>query len=160
MNNESAENKVYNALCNVLEKNGWDYYKFEENLTICSSAKDGVTDIEFFIKVDAEKKLVMILSPEICKMKRRKRAGGAVIACVASCGLTDGCFSCDMSSGLISFRMSTTFFDHMPGEDTFNYMLSCAFAAVSKYKAKLCDVSKGRMSVEKFVEENNGFSCI
>jgi len=145
--------KVYETLCEALEKREWKYDKKEDKMVVYFGVSGDDLPMDFIITVDEDRQLIRLISPMSFKMSEEKRIDGAIATCVASYGMADGSFDYDLSDGRIVFRMTASFIDSEIGEDLFQYMISCACAMVDMYNDQFLAINKGFMSISEFIEK-------
>jgi len=145
--------KVYETLCEALEKREWKYDKKEDKMVVYFGVSGDDLPMDFIITVDEDRQLIRLISPMSFKMSEEKRIDGAIATCVASYGMADGSFDYDLSDGRIVFRMTASFIDSEIGEDLFQYMISCACAMVDMYNDQFLAIDKGFMSISEFIEK-------
>ena len=54
--------EVYATLCQALDGDDWNYKRIDEKLAITAGARGEDLPIEFSVEVDAERKLIILLS--------------------------------------------------------------------------------------------------
>lgn len=143
--------KVYQTLCDAIERRGWTFEKNEENLFVHFGVNGEDIPMQFILLIDIERQLIRLLSPLPFKMSESKRMEGAIAACAASFGMADGSFDYSLSDGTVTFRMTASFRESLIGEGLFQYMISCSCAMVDKYNDQFLALDKGFMSISDFV---------
>ncbi len=144
--------RVFATLCKALDNNDWHYKKDEQKLSVECGAQGEDLPMEFNVRVDADRGLVMLLSLIPFKIQEDKRIEAAIAICAINDRLVDGCFDYDVSDGQIFFRMTNSYIESNLGEDVFTYLLFCACQTIDEYNDKLLMLSKGIISVEKFLQ--------
>jgi len=147
--------KVFETLCKTMDSQDWNYEKNEQELSIESGAQGEDLPIEFSVNVDAERKLVMFLSHIPYVIAEEKRLDLALAINIVNNKIVDGCFDYDVQTGHIFFRMTNSYIDSQLGNDLFSYMLYCACQTIDEYNDKFLMISKGMLTLEKFVETEN-----
>ncbi len=147
---------AFATLCQALDKNDWHYKKIEEDLKIESGASGDDFPIDITIKVDADRGLVVLLSHLPIVIEENKRIDTAIAVSAINCILADGSFDYSIASGHMFFRMTNRFIDNTMGEDAFMYMLLCSCKTVDEFNDKFFMLSKGMISIEKFLGEMLG----
>ena len=151
--NIKLANQVYSTLCSALDARKWNYNKDEDDLTVSFGVRGDDISMFFIIIVDAERQLIRLLSPMPYKMSEDNRMEGAIATCVASFGMVDGHFYCDLSDGTIVFKLTASFRESIIGEGLVQYMISCAMAMVEKYNDKFFALDKGNISITDFIND-------
>ncbi len=142
---------TFATLCQTLDNNDWSYKKNEEALSIECGAQGEDLPMEFNIKVDADRMLVMLLSHLPFVIAEDKRLDIAVAVSAVNNALVDGCFDYDIASGHMFFRMTNSFIESRIAEEVFAYMLFCSCQTIDEYNDKFLMLAKGVLSIEQFL---------
>jgi len=145
--------KVYQTLCEAIERREWKYEKEEEKLLVHFGVNGDDIPMQFILVVDAERQLIRVMSPLPFKISEEKRMEGAIATCAATYGMVDGNFDYDLSDGSIVFRMTASFRDSVIGDGLFQYLISCSCAMVDEYNEKFLALDKGLMNVTDFIDQ-------
>lgn len=143
--------RVYQTLCSAIERRNWSFERDDEKLIVNFGVQGDDLPMHFILAVDAGSQMLYLSSPLPFNMCESKRLEGAIVTCVATYGLNDGCFDYDITDGSISFRMTAYFMESRVGEDLLQYMISCAGATVDHYNDRFLAVDKGFLSVSDFI---------
>ena len=152
-NKAQVAQEIYNSLCDAIDKIGLKYEMGEEELFVRFTVSGEDIPMKFVMLVDADLKLLVLMSYMPFKMSEAKRYEGAVAACVSSYGLIDGSFDYDITDGEISFRMVQPFMDGSISESTFMHMISFSCRVVDDYNDRFMALDKGLMSIEEFIQK-------
>ena len=144
---------VYNTVCRALDKRKWNYTENAEKLTVDIGVRGDDLLIELKVNVDAEKRLVLILSHMPFIVSDDKRIDVAVAVSAVNNLLVDGCFDYDIKSGHMFFRLTNSYIDSTLGEDVFQYMLSCACSTIDEYNDKFLLFAKGMIKLDQFLSD-------
>ena len=147
--------EVYNTLIHMLDTRDWKYEKHEDQLLIKSGIRGDDLPIEFIVLVKPRNQVVQFYSSLPFRMPEDKRVDAAIAVCVANYGLVDGSFDYDISDGEIRYRLTSSYRESTLGEDLFEYMIMVAASTVDQYNDKFFMLSKGMMSVQQFIEQEN-----
>lgn len=142
---------AFATLCQMLDKNNWDYSKDEEELSVSCSARGNDLSMELRIDVDAERMLVIVISHLPFVIKEDKRLDVAIAISAINNMLVDGCFDYEISSGHIFFRMTNSIIESTLGADAFEYLLFCSCQTIDAYNDKILMIAKGLISIEQFL---------
>lgn len=145
--------QVYKTLCDAIDNRQWNYDKDEENLRVQFEIIGEDLPMRFIVIVDAERELITLASPMQYKISESKRMEGAIAACAASFGLTDGHFVYNISNGVIMFKMTSLFRNSVIGEALFQYMIDLSCIIVDKYNDRFLALDKGIISVADFIDK-------
>lgn len=151
MDKMQLANKVYATLCSALDARNWRYKKNDEELSVSFGVKGDDLPMDLVIRIDGERQLIHAYSPLPFKFSENKRLEGAVAACVASYGMTDGSFDYNIATGTIVFRVTTAFHESVIGEGLFEYLIDFICAVVDVYNDKFFALDKGMMSIDDFI---------
>lgn len=148
---------VYDKLVKMLETRDWNFTKHEEDLVISSGIKTDDFPVEFVMVVNPNNEVVQFLSKLPFSIAEDKRMDGAIAVCVANYGLCDGSFDYNISNGDIVFRLTTSYAgDTLLSDDLFEYMIMVAAGTVDDYNDKFYLLSKGMISLQQFIEQEQG----
>lgn len=152
-NNASLAKSVYENLCKALESRGWKFSKHEEDLVVTFTTHGEDFPMDFVLAVDEERQMLRLFSRLPFTVDEDKRMEMAIATCAASFGLADGNFDYDITTGKISFRMTTTFRNSVIGDDLFKYMVVTSSMTVDEYNDKFFALTKGFISLEDFLKD-------
>ncbi len=147
--------EVYSALINMLDTRGWKYEKMEDDLVIRSGIKGEDLPIEFIVLVMPKNQVVQVISKLPFNIPEDKRVEAAVAVSVANYGIVDGSFDYDISDGEIRYRLTSSYRESYLGADLFEYMIMVAASTVDKYNDRFFMLSKGMITIEQFIEQDN-----
>lgn len=147
--------EVFNTLVRMLDSIGWRYDNHEEDLLIKSGVKGDDLPIEFIVVVKPKQEVVQFLSRLPFDMPEEKRVEGAIAVCVANYNMVDGSFDYDISKGTITFRMTSSYRESSLGQELFKYMIMCAAGTIDNYNDKFFMISKGTLTLDQFIDQEN-----
>lgn len=145
--------RTYKTVCAALDDRQWKYTKYEDELTVTLSFSTDSLPMEFFIKVDADRQLVRLLSRLPMSFPKDKRVEGAMATLAAGYALLDGGFDFDLSDGTVTYRQIVCFHNSELSKTAFYHLVDCAYALIKGYNEKLFAVSKGYLSLQDFLKE-------
>ena len=143
--------EVFAAVCQRLEEDEWSFKKDETKLEITCGAQGDDLPMDINIQVDADRSLVLLLSPMPFTVPEDKRLDVVVAVSAINNILADGCFDFSIVSGRLFFRMTNSFCDSLIGKEVFAYMLYTACATIDKFNDKFFMLTKGMLSLENFL---------
>lgn len=155
LNMEKAK-EVYATLIRMLDGIEWKYEKHEDELLIKSGVRGDDLPIDFIMVVRPKNQVVQFISSMPFNMPEDKRVDGAIAVAVANYGLVDGSFDYDLRDGEIRFRLTCSYRESTLSEELFNYMVMVSASTVDNYNDKFFMISKGMMTVQQFIEQENG----
>ena len=144
--------ETFATLCKMLDGHDWHYSRDDENYTIKCGAQGEDLPMDINIKVDPDKKLVMLLSFLPFNIPEEKRLDMALAVSIVNNRLVDGSFDYDVRRGALLFRMTTSFIESTLSETAFEYMLYCSCGTIDDYNDKFLMLCKGLMPIEKFFQ--------
>lgn len=144
--------QIFDFVCGMLDEDDWNYTKDEEQLAIETGARGEDLPIEFIIRVDAERNMILLLSQLPVTVKEDKCLDMSVAVSIANYGLVDGSFDYNIVSGKIYFRMTNSFIDSTVSKDLIMYLILCSCKTIDDYNDKFLMLSNGTISLEKFIE--------
>ena len=144
---------TYATLCQAFDNHKWHYEKDEEELTITCEAQSDDLPMEVTVRVDPERRVVLLLSLVPFVVEEDKRIDVAIAVSEINKRLVDGCFDYDVLSGHMFFRMTNSFIESKIGEDVFSYMLLSSCHVIDKYNDKFMLLGRGLITVEQFLEK-------
>lgn len=150
--NLARAGKVYQTICGMLDKEEWKYTKDDEKLSIECGARGEDLPMDLNIQVDAERQLVMVLSRLPYKIAEDKRIDAALAVSVVNQMLVHGCLDYNVSEGHVFFRMTSSFWGSEMDAEAYRYMLYASCSTIDEYNDTLLMLSKGMLTLEKFVE--------
>lgn len=148
----AAAKSMFATFCQALDSNDWKYKKNEEKLRIDCGARGDDLPMDLVIDVDDERGFVMVISNLPFRIQEDKRVECAAAVCAVNNVLVHGCFDFNVADGNMFFRMTNSFIDSILSEDLCAYMLYCACQTIDEYNDKFLMLSKGMLSLEKFIE--------
>lgn len=148
--------EVFNSLTRMLDTRDWKYEKHEEDLFIKSSIRGDDLPVDFFVLVKPNSEVVQFISSLPFRMPEDKRVDGAIAVCKANYGLINGSFDYDLSDGEIRFRLTTSYRDTVLSDDLLEYMIMVSASTVDNYNDKFFMMAKGMLTVQQFIEQDNG----
>lgn len=154
--NELMQAKVtFDTLCKMLDQRGWKYRKNEDDFTIDCSAQGDDLPIDIIMEVDAERKLVLLLSQLPFIVPEDKRVETSLAVSAVNYTIVDGNFDYNFMNGKIIFRLTSSYLDSMISTSALEYMLLVSCGTIDEYNDQLLMFVKGRMSLEQIIEAAN-----
>jgi len=96
--------------------------------------------------------VVQLLSPLPFRMPDEKRFDGAIAVCIANYGICDGAFDYDISSGEISFRITSSYFGCTISKELFYYLITVAVSTIERYSERFFKLAGDRIDIHRFME--------
>ncbi len=143
--------RVFETLCAALDSNNWRYKKNEEKLSIECGFQGDDLPMEYTIRVDADRQLVLLLSHLPFRIAEDKRLDVAIAVSVVNNLLVDGSFDYNIKDGHMVFRMTNSFIDSEMSSELFTVMLLISNHTVDEYNDQFLMIGKGLVSVEDFI---------
>lgn len=146
---------VYETVCKALSEKDWKFKGDDENLKIKTGAVGEDLPMDITIDVNADRQLLLVISPMPMAVPEDKRVDIAIAISVINNQLVDGCFDYDIRTGHIFFRLTSSFIKSKIGKEAVMYMLLCSCKIIDEYNDKLLMLVKGLLSVEQFIASEN-----
>ncbi len=143
--------KNYETLCRLLDSRQWHYSRHDEDLTITCGARGDDLPMDLNIEVDADRELIMLLSPMPFDIPEDRRDAMAVAVSTANYRIADGSFDYNYLKGRIVFRMTASYRGSVIGEELFEYLLFVSCSTIDEYNDKFLLVSKSNMAGKDIV---------
>ena len=147
---------VYENICQTLKSMNWKFDRQDDDLMIHCGIQGDDLPMDFYIFVNSEAQVVSLISPMPFKISEDKRIDAAVAVCLANYKLVNGCFDYDIGDGEIRFRIVSSFRDSVLGEELYKYMLLVSASTIDDYNEKFFMLSKGMITIQQFIELENG----
>ena len=144
--------KVYEALCAMLDDRNWHYQKHDEKLRITCGAQGEDLPMYINMEVDAKRQLVVLLSQMPFGVAENRRAALAVAVSNANQNVVDGSFDYDYLSGKIVFRMTSSYRGCIVGKEMLDYILGCSCGTIDYFNDRILAVAENDMSFEQILE--------
>lgn len=108
--------------------------------------------MHFRMTIDAERQLIILLSPQQYTIPRNKIVDAAMAIGHINYLLNDGSFDFDITDGTIAFRMTSSFRESLISTELLQYMIAVSVNTVDDYNDKLDDIGKGKLDAYKYIE--------
>ena len=153
--NITRAREVYMTLVRMLDDRDWKYERHDKDLLIKSGIRGDDLPVEYLMIVNSRTEVVQFISSMPFKMPEDKRVDGALAVCVANFGLVNGSFDYDLSDGEIRFRLTTSYYGNDVSADVLEHMMIVAASTVDNYNDKFFMLSKGVITLQQFIEQEN-----
>ena len=147
--------QTYQNMVAMFEKKNWNFRRDDEKMVVSCSASGDDLPLDVRMSVDAERKLVMMLSKMPYTVPEEKRVDVALAVAYVNNRLINGGFDYDIRNGMIFFRMVSSFDGCELGNEAFRYMLTCSCTTTDDYNDKFFMIATGTLSIDKFMEEKS-----
>lgn len=137
---------AFTALCKMLDEHDWKYKTNE--LTVTCSARGDDLPIPLNIEVDADRKLIILMSELPFEVPADRRMELALAVSVVNYVLVDGSFDYNYQTGHLLFRMTSSFRESLIGKDLFEYMVYVSCRTIDDYNDKFLMVAKNMYSAD------------
>lgn len=146
-------NTVYERICSVLDARNWRYQKDDEALNITFGVNSEDLPVDMHISVNAERNIVIIVSPLPFKVAENKRLDMAIAVNAVNSLLVEGNFDYDIETGTLGFRMTQSYLESDISSTALDTMISLSYSFTDKFNDKFMAISTGTLDVQHFVEE-------
>lgn len=147
---------IFDTLCRAMTSQQWKFSKDEEKLCVDLGIQGDDLPVQLNMHVDARRQVVVLLSQLPYKVKEDKRLELAVAVGVVNNRLVEGNFDFDITNGKLFFRMSSSCFGREVSEELLARMAVISYQTVEAYNDKFLMLAKDMLSLEKFLEAENG----
>lgn len=151
-----AATDAFATLCRALDGNDWNYKKDEANLRVECGAQGDDLPMELIIAVDQDRQAVILMSQLPYKITEEKRVEIAVAVASVNNVLVQGNFDYDVLTGRLFFRLSNSIRGCKLSEEVMMRSILLACQTVDEYNDRFLMLSKGILTLEKFLELNQG----
>lgn len=145
MSTQREARNVYESVMKMLDKHNFNYKRDDDNLVINIKMHGDDIPMDFTLKVDQKRDLVIVSSMLPFKFNMDRVVAGAVAVCNINYLLADGSFDLDVRDGELSFKLTSSYKDSLLSEESLEYMFGIACGTVDKYNDKLLLISEGHM---------------
>lgn len=146
--NSELTKATFDALREAVKGNGWQCVCNEDALTVQYGVKADDLQLDFYILLDAQRQLVLLMSKLPFTFVPHKRVDGAVETCAINYELIDGNFAYDFVNGLCHFKMTACYRDSVISPKAFEFMLNYSVVVMEKYYKRLYRIAIGLESAE------------
>lgn len=147
--------EMYNTLKLALNEMEYRYTEDVEKLRIRLTIYGEDIPIDLLIMIDADRKLIRLMSSLPFKMSEDKRVEGSLLTNHVNYLLADGSFDYDMRDGEILFRLTASYRESLISTALLRYMINVSCSTIDKVNDKFMLVNKGAMSLSDFVKSMN-----
>lgn len=146
MADKKEARNVYECVAQMLDEKQYKYKRDDENLEIRIVLRGEDIPMDFSLKIDSERDLVIFSSILPFKIKGESLVAAAVAVCNINYYLADGSFDLDVRDGELSFKLTSSYKDSLLSKESLTYMFELACFTLDKYNDKLLFVNEGQMS--------------
>ncbi|MBQ7319832.1 MAG: hypothetical protein IJW97_06640 [Clostridia bacterium] len=147
--------EMYNTLKLALNEMEYRYTEDVEKLRIRLTIYGEDIPMDLLIMIDADRKLIRLMSSLPFKMSEDKRVEGSLLTNHVNYLLADGSFDYDMRDGEILFRLTASYRESLISTALLRYMINVSCSTIDKVNDKFMLVNKGAMSLSDFVKSMN-----
>ena len=144
--------KIYEDLCQGLDKQNWQYDRHDEDLVVTISMKSEDLPINMILRVNAAAQVVNVYSVLPVKVPDEKLVDIAMAVCVANNSMINGGFDFDIQKKQIVWRLCITYRGSLLGSEAYSYMVGVSAATVDKYNDRFLMLAKDMIDLKKFIE--------
>ena len=148
----SQTQRVFETLCESLDKNNIKYEKIEEKLMIKAIFVGDDLPMEILYRLDPKRELIILWSFLPFDVPEERRDAMAVAVACANHGLVDGSFDYDYPEGKVLFRITSRYRDSIISDDLLMFLLMKCCHIVDEYNDKFDQVCKSDMSLEEITD--------
>lgn len=153
--NEKA-NAVYATMCSYFERSGYEYQKYDDQMTITFEGKQTDVPMPSFIFVFPENELICCNTVIPVGFSKHDRYVAAAAANMANSRIIDGIFEYSMRLDRISYRDFCSYTDREIPEAIISYLVNCSLQTVDVINDKIKDLAEEKIDLEDFWNFING----
>ncbi len=146
--------KIFRQMCDAFESFGLKFARDEEKLRTNFIMNGDDLPMHCFVRIDAERELIIFQSPLTFNFSKDKMVEGAVAICSINYLLRYGGFDLDIRDGQILFRLVASYRDSVIGNELFKVILGTAIGTTDEYNDKLKALNEGEMRATDFLPKN------
>lgn len=147
--------RIYDTLCSAFKDMDWEFEE-DEGFVIESGAMGEDSHIRIRAEVDADRMLVILMSPIEFDVPENRRVDVALAVSAINNSLACGSFDYNFLSGEIIFRLTTSYRDSLISKSLFEYMILSSCKTVDEYNGLLLGVVEGDVTLRDLGEYING----
>lgn len=144
--------KMYDTLCGILKARDISFESDDQELRIGFGGRGEDLPMDFLLKVDAKREVVILYSTLPFKFDEDNIATGALGTLAINDDLPDGSFDLDIFSGRVCFRVTNTYRGSLISAEALDFMLEYSIFVVDKFNDKLYGLATGSMTPEQFID--------
>ncbi len=145
--------QTYLRVCQALDNKNWRYQKDDENLSISFGARGQDLDMDFRVKVYADRQFVYITSVLPYIVPEDKRIDVALAVSAVNCKLRAGNFDFDLHKGQVAFRITQSYMESDISAQVFESLIMAACGVVDDYNEKFMGLGTGMLDLYRFLAE-------
>lgn len=150
--NIKAAEEHFNLICNNLVQHNCNFNAASEEFFLSFTTSGEKFPVTVKIMVDAERNLIRFFSRLSFDIPDEKKLEIAVAVTKINYSLSIGNFNLDIDTGEIYFSYNVSYLESKLGNEAITYIISALLAVVDDYSEKLLMLSKGYLTLEKFME--------
>lgn len=143
---------VYDKLCRTLDARKWTYQKQADKLRIDCKVKGDILPIGLIVKVNASRRIVLLLSKIPIEVALHRRIAMAIAATKANYHILDGDFDYSYKNGELIFRMTLNYCGCDIGTAAMEYLIDCASQTINHMNEQFLTVAKSDMTAPQVIE--------
>lgn len=151
---ENQAKSIYELVCKFFDEIGCHYTREDENLVVRCTVQGDDLPIECIFNVSADRQILRFLSFLPFKVPKEKIVDMAIAITSVNDHIVNGAFCLDLSDGTIAFRIAESYIDSILGKGQIDYIFHVSANTIDDYNDKFFMISKGLLSVDKFIEDD------
>lgn len=153
--NRKVARAAFGGLCAALDRRGWNYTKFPDELRVTFSveAEDNPVPMQFGIMAEEGPMRFIAVSTLPFNVQTSEEVAAMVLAvCMATNKLQHGSFKFDVDNNTTTYVMTSTFGESQLGEGYFERIIDTPCDEVSSVNKELFALAKGIMDIVEFIQ--------
>lgn len=152
INAEKKKNaeKIYKLVLEVVQSYKCRFEQNDEKMMVQYTSRGEDIPIDIIIHVDEERSLIRSFSFLPFKFSEEKRLEGAIATNAINYILQDGYFEYDYETGIVDFKVSTSYDGSIISKTIIEHVLSYSEYAVDRFNDLLLSLSKSYITMDEF----------
>lgn len=155
INKKELAAAVHNSVKKRLSNMGWKYNSNDERFVVETGAKGKDLLIPLIIIVHEQQEVLQVLSKLPFTIPDNKKVEAAITISATNSKILNGSFDFDISTGEITFRLSTGYHGGGLSPEVIQYMVLVTCSTVDFYNDKLFDMATGKITWQEYYDRIN-----
>lgn len=149
--NFTLAKNVYDMIVSTLESHDFKLQKNDDELKVAFQIETDSLPIVFSVVTDAQRQLIRIIAGYSIVFPQEKRLDGAIATCMTNCNLVAGGFDYDYETGMVVYRVSSSFSGSVISPDALMYLIQTAHSVCFAYDDDLDKLAKGKTTLDSYL---------
>ena len=150
--NLKRADSVFNSICKMMDDNNWEYDADSESISILISFQKETLPVDLQISILSDRELVFIISKLPIEVPKKARIDMACAVSILNYAINFGCFEYDINSGIVKFRMTTSYANSIISPNALHDMILTAVTSIEQVNDKLKAIADLEMTAQEFYD--------